>query len=166
MTNVDGLLLRFGFLADIPLGNAFFMHTGAQGIYQSVSGEVGYSRFRARGFKFYVPFLPGYKANENLAMYGGIALRNAKDLSHFHIASLYNFRYDVVLRVTYTLQPGWKLTASYNHDIGISPAYLLNDPQSSISVGMLYRISWSKKKQSAEAETLSQHIKPPGLYQK
>lgn len=162
ITNADGFLLRIGILADFPLGNGFFLHTGAQGVYLSVSGEVGYSRYRARGFKFYVPFLPGYKANESLSLYGGIALRNAKDLSHFHIASMYNFRYDVVLRATYTLQPGLKLTASYSHDIGISAAYLLNDPQSSFTIGMLYRIAWNKKKQAAESETFSHHIKPSG----
>ncbi len=152
MQGTDGLFLRSGALFAFPLGQLFSIETGLMGMYVSVNGKVGYSQYRSRSLKFYVPLHLGYKWNEKLSLMAGMSVRNAKDLAHFHIAGAHNLRYDVILGATYILNPSWKLMAHYNHDVGIPAAYLINDPQSSIALGLIYLIEWRSKRTAINTE--------------
>ncbi len=140
VVNMHGTSLQSGLYANFALSSKWFFETGLYGKYIFTAGQVGFSRYKAHSYKFFVPLNSGYQINPQWRLMGGVGIKNNRDLQNFHIRSSHNLRYDLMIRSSYLNGSRWHLNAAIMYNPFLPRVYLVSDPHLALIFGISYSL--------------------------
>ncbi len=138
VTNASGILLLASGSVELTLPASFFIETGLSGKMVQTSGKIRLTDYSSRTFRVSVPVMAGRKVSDQLRILTGVAIQNNRDFDVFRAREKYNMRYDLMFKGYYRVNNRWSVLTSLQYNFYIPDAYLINDPKTSVSMGLSF----------------------------
>ncbi len=134
------MLLSASGNVEVALPASFFIETGLSGKMVQTSGQIRLTDYSSRTFRVSVPVMAGRNVTEQLRILSGIAIQNNRDFDVFRAREKYNMRYDLIFKGYYRVNNRWSVLTSLQYNFYIPDAYLINDPKTSVSMGLSFHL--------------------------
>lgn len=118
-----------------------FAETGLGAQWYFSSGKVALSNFKTTSLRLNLPVIISYPILNKINIGVGVTISNNKDFEDFRSKSNHNLRTSLVLKGSYNLKENFDLVLMFKHNLSDSPdLYLINQPNSDLSIGVSYKL--------------------------
>ncbi|GAA4234212.1 hypothetical protein GCM10022291_13130 [Postechiella marina] len=118
-----------------------FAETGLGSQWYFSSGKVAKSNFKTTSLKLNLPVIISHAILNKINIGVGVAISNNKDFEDFDFRTSHNLRSSLIFKGSYAIKEDFDLVLMFKHNLSDIPnLYLINQPNSDLSIGISYKL--------------------------